>query len=62
MNPNPGSNEALDMGCLCPIFDNNHGKHVPWQGGYIIVKGCPVHPWPPSDITQDETTPRTVQQ
>ena len=44
--PNPGSDEALDLGCKCPILDNNHGKHVPWQGGYIIVEGCPVHPWP----------------
>jgi hypothetical protein len=41
--PNPGSDAALDLGCICPIMDNNHGKFLPWQGGYIVVQGCPVH-------------------
>ena len=44
--PNPGSDEAIALGCSCPVLDKNHGKHVPWQGGYIIVRGCPAHPWP----------------
>ena len=24
--PNPGSDEALDLGCTCPVLDNGHGR------------------------------------
>lgn len=24
--PAPGSDEAVKLGCRCPILDNNHGK------------------------------------
>lgn len=24
--PNPGSKEAIEMGCKCPVLDNAHGK------------------------------------
>lgn len=27
-HPNPGSNQALDQGCTCPVLDNGHGKGV----------------------------------
>lgn len=27
--PNPGSREAVEMGCKCPVIDNHHGKGVP---------------------------------
>ena len=45
MTPNhPGSEEALDLGCICAILDNNHGKYAPWQpDGWWITEGCPVH-------------------
>lgn len=23
--PNPGSKEAIDLGCACPVMDNHHG-------------------------------------
>lgn len=48
--PNPGTKEALDLGCTCPIMDNAHGKGIPlpnkkgeieycfWYSG-----DCPVH-------------------
>ena len=45
--PSPGSPEARDQGCLCPVLDNAHGK-----GGYIdpvygpqfwVVFTCPLH-------------------
>jgi len=26
--PNPGSEEAVEAGCLCPILDNRHGEGV----------------------------------
>jgi hypothetical protein len=42
--PNPGSDEALDLGCKCPVLDNCHGKFspIPPADWYITV-GCPVH-------------------
>jgi hypothetical protein len=44
MTPNPGSDEALDLGCLCAILDNNHGKYPPWPpDGWWITASCPVH-------------------
>jgi len=45
--PNPGSKEAVEMGCKCPVLDNNmgmgmyfNGKGEPefWINGY-----CPLH-------------------
>lgn len=42
--PNPGSDEAQDQGCTCPIFDNNHGTYAPFQpDGWWINAGCPIH-------------------
>jgi len=42
--PNPGSQEAQDMGCSCPVIDNSYGsgmdgKHELW----VFDPGCPVH-------------------
>ena len=28
--PDPGSNEAIEAGCTCPVFDNAHGAGIPW--------------------------------
>ena len=41
--PNPGSSEAITAGCLCPVLDNNHGRHVPWPGDWWINANCPLH-------------------
>lgn len=27
--PNPGSSEAVEQGCSCPVMDNHHGKGIP---------------------------------
>lgn len=46
MKPNPGSKEAIDAGCICPVIDNHHGKGVPkWGGGtaFWYTEGCPLH-------------------
>jgi len=45
----PGSDEAVEAGCTCPVLDNARGKG--WQGGesddgkpiYWISEGCPLH-------------------
>jgi len=42
--PPPGSDEALDRGCLCAVLDNAHGKG--WMGvpgQWSIREDCPLH-------------------
>jgi len=46
--PNPGSQEALDEGCTCPVLDNHHGtgcgyKSADGKTAFIMTMGCPVH-------------------
>ena len=45
--PNPGSQEAIEQGCTCPVIDNHYG-----EGAYNDEQGnplfwmnddCPVH-------------------
>lgn len=38
---NPGSDEALDNGCLCPVLDNGHGKKR--DGLFWMNADCPLH-------------------
>jgi len=47
--PNPGSDEAIMMGCTCAVIDNAHGigyHGIPGQ--WIYTEGCPLH-WPHSE-------------
>ena len=39
--PNPGSKEARDQGCTCPIIDNGYGKGC--GGEFVIRLDCPLH-------------------
>ena len=48
--PNPGSREAMALGCKCPVLDNAHGRG--YLGGvkdgsgetvFVFTVGCPVH-------------------
>ena len=43
--PYPGSDVALDAGCICPVLDNGHGNTglARDRGGWYIVVGCPLH-------------------
>jgi hypothetical protein len=44
--PNPGTKEAQDLGCKCPVMDNAYGQGVPdGKGGYNfwMVADCPLH-------------------
>jgi len=38
--PNPGSREAIEQGCTCPVLDNYHGKG--WMGGVECEDGRTV--------------------
>lgn len=44
--PNPGSDEAIEQGCTCPVYDNARGKGIGGNGekhGWWITAGCPLH-------------------
>ena len=41
---NPGSDEAIEHGCTCPVLDNGHGSDVIGDTrGFIVEFGCPLH-------------------
>lgn len=48
--PNPGSDEAVALGCTCPVLDNGRGGGA-WgdPGLFWYSAGCPVH-----DVEQPE--------
>ena len=50
--PNPGSQAAINRGCICPVIDNHHGEGVPMVDGvsFWMNDGCPVHAPGPSNL------------
>jgi hypothetical protein len=47
---NPGSDEAIEQGCTCPVLDNAHGRG--YLGGmrspegnplFVMSADCPLH-------------------
>lgn len=41
--PNPGSTEAIEQGCTCPVIDNNHGSGSYKGEGFVTDLTCPLH-------------------
>lgn len=42
--PNPGSEDAVALGCTCPVLDNCHGTGVVGRPGLFWISGdCSVH-------------------
>lgn len=42
--PNPGSDEAIALGCTCPVLDNGHGRgYMGKPGVFWVSEGCPLH-------------------
>lgn len=46
--PNPGSDEAIEKGCLCPVIDNAGGAGIPGtentnNPNFWINELCPLH-------------------
>ena len=43
--PNPGSDAARALGCICPVMDNGQGVGFLMDGErqFWITCGCPVH-------------------
>lgn len=52
--PNPGSDEAIAIGCKCPVMDNCHGQGylVAGSGAFCIHSNCPIHG---GEIDEDKT-------
>ena len=41
---NPGSLEAGEHGCTCPVIDNNYGRTPPFPpNNWWIYADCPLH-------------------
>jgi hypothetical protein len=51
--PNPGTPEAIRLGCRCPVVDNGRGKgYMGMPGVFVFNCDCPVHhPAPPPAAT-----------
>ena len=42
--PSPGSQEALDQDCICPVIDNYYGEGYMGQPGIFVYNmECLVH-------------------
>lgn len=42
--PNPGSHDAYEIGCRCPIIDNNYGRgYLGVPSNFWISENCPLH-------------------
>lgn len=44
--PPPGSQEAIDQGCKCPVLDNGHGRGAYIKDGewiYWYSTDCELH-------------------
>lgn len=41
--PNPGSREAIDAGCRCPVFDNGCGRGYRGGPGFLYSAKCELH-------------------
>lgn len=55
--PKPGSNEAIKLGCTCPVLDNGHGAGYMGQSHiFVYTAGCPVHPvhWGDEDAQRND--------
>ncbi|RYX78534.1 hypothetical protein EON76_05240 [bacterium] len=59
--PNPGSSQAREGGCKCPILDNGHGRG--YMGGvkdkngdtmFVINEDCMMHNPPASKDGQND--------
>jgi len=48
---NPGSKEAQDEGCTCPVLDNNYGKGI--NGSFWMNGDCPLHGTAPTHKSKD---------
>ena len=46
----PGSDEAIEAGCKCPVLDNGHGWGYITEGQFVIAGSCPLHAEPAEPV------------
>lgn len=51
--PNPGSKEAIEQRCICPVIDNHYGAGFGDPLKFWITGGCPVHAPGQADTSGD---------
>ena len=53
--PNPGSDEAIALGCTCPVLDNGRGKGFVLDGKRVFWKNakCPLHGFDPRQAEEE---------
>lgn len=51
---NPGSDDALERGCTCPVLDNNHGAGYMGTDHFVVRFDCPLH-GQPTDNDESES-------
>jgi len=59
--PNPGSQEAIDKGCTCPVMDNHYGKGFQYGNAQCFYHNelCPLQGYDAADYTpQPDLGPR----
>lgn len=39
----PGSDEAIERDCSCPVLDNSHGEGYMGTDRYVVSFNCPLH-------------------
>lgn len=54
--PSPGSDDAVDVFCTCPVLDNGHGRgYMGMPRIYVMQADCPLHGMPVKPEPQSET-------
>lgn len=44
VKPFPGTKEAGEKGCTCPVIDNNYGRgHHGVEGEFVVNMECKLH-------------------
>ena len=55
--PGPGTQEAVDQGCKCPVLDTEHGRGYRGVRVFFVYSAeCPIHLHPEPEL--DEQEPR----
>lgn len=51
VKPYPGTKEAGELGCICPVIDNNYGRgHHGIAGEFVINMECSLHTMPLEEL------------
>lgn len=52
--PNPGSKEAQELGCICPVMDNSNGRgYMGMEGVFVYNASCRLHGEYLKDVNDD---------